>query len=74
MDQNVFKTIFLFYNYFVDIYHIAMDFDESDVRFDPKEALGFRMASFAEISQLDEEDAFMHYRRIKTALTNAGLV
>lgn len=61
-------------NYFVDIYHVSADFDEADLHYDPAEAQGIRLATFDEITELDAKGAFMHYKRIKTALAKAGLL
>ncbi len=61
-------------NYFVDIYHVFADFREEDVIIDRREASAFRLATFEEMGRLEEGGAFMHYRRIKNALTRAGLL
>lgn len=61
-------------NYFVDIYHILLDFDESDVKIQREEATAFRIEPFEVMTQLEEKGQFMHYARIKTALMKAGLL
>ena len=52
-------------NYFVDIYRIELDFDETDVRIQEAEAEDFRIASAEEIRQIAEEGRFLHYDSIK---------
>lgn len=52
-------------NYFVDVYRFEMDFEESDVVVQEKEALGFRLATPAEIRELADQGIFLHYDSIK---------
>lgn len=52
-------------NYFVDIYHFILDFDESDVKAQPEETDGFRLATKEEIRDLGEQGIFLHYDSIK---------
>ncbi len=52
-------------NYFVDIYRFVMDFDESDVKVQEKEAAGFKLATAEEIKALAEQGIFLHYDSIK---------
>ncbi len=52
-------------NYFVDIFKYVMDFDESDVKIQEEEALGFMLADHAQIKALAEEGIFLHYDSIK---------
>ncbi len=52
-------------NYFVDIYRFVMDFDESDVKVQEKEAAGFRLATAEEIKELADRGIFLHYESIK---------
>ena len=52
-------------NYFVDIYRFVMDFDESDVKIQEKEAAGFKLATAEEIKALAEQGIFLHYDSIK---------
>lgn len=52
-------------NYFVDIFKYVMDFEESDVKIQESEALGFRLADKDEIKALAEEGIFLHYDSIK---------
>ena len=55
-------------NYFVDIYHVVKDFTEDEVDIQKTEAIDFAVVPFSEITRLHEEDAFLHYERIVTAL------
>lgn len=55
-------------NYFVDIYHVKMEFADADVTIEQSEAIDFRMATMDEIRALHEADAFLHYKRIQEAL------
>lgn len=59
-------------NYFVDIYHIKLDFTEADVSLLDGEAIDFRLASWAEISKLAENGTFLHYERLRQALQADG--
>lgn len=52
-------------NYFVDIYKFIMDFDESDVKVQESEALGFKLATKEEIEALAAQGIFLHYDSIK---------
>lgn len=54
-------------NYFVDIYRFIMDFDESDVKVQDKEAAGFKLATIEEIKELAAQGIFLHYDSIKQA-------
>ena len=52
-------------NYFVDIFKYVMDFDESDVKIQEEEALGFMLADHEQIKALADEGIFLHYDSIK---------
>lgn len=52
-------------NYFVDVYRFVMDFDESDVKPQEEETLGFKLATLDEIKALATEGIFLHYDSIK---------
>ena len=53
-------------NYFVDVYRFDFDFDESDVKIQEEEALGFKIATLDEIKALAAEGIFLHYDSIKS--------
>ncbi|MEE1102435.1 MAG: NUDIX domain-containing protein [Agathobacter sp.] len=53
-------------NYFVDVYRFDLDFDESDVKIQEEEALGFKIATLDEIKALAAEGIFLHYDSIKS--------
>ena len=57
-------------NYFVDIYHLYLDFDEPDVRLLDDEAVDFRLASWKEITELADQGIFLHYERLRQALNS----
>lgn len=59
-------------NYFVDIYHLRLDFDKSDVSLVDGEAIDFRLATWDEITQLAQEGTFLHYERLHQALVADG--
>ena len=61
-------------NYFVDIYHFHLDFDEKDVCLQKSEAIGFQIVPFAEIRKLAEAGKFLHYTRILEAFDSEGYV
>ena len=52
-------------NYFVDIYRYEMNFDESDLKLQEAETLGYRLATAEEIKALGDEGIFLHYDSIK---------
>ncbi|MDO4392890.1 MAG: NUDIX domain-containing protein [Bacillota bacterium] len=52
-------------NYFVDIYKFIMDFDESDVKLQEKEADDFMLADAGQIKKLAKEGIFLHYDSIR---------
>lgn len=52
-------------NYFVDVYRFEMDFSEDDVKPQPEETLGFKLATLDEIIALAAEGIFLHYDSIK---------
>lgn len=54
-------------NYFVDVYRFVLDFEESDVKLQEAETLGFKLATAEEIRKLAEQGIFLHYDSIKQA-------
>lgn len=52
-------------NYFVDVYRFVLDFEESDVKIQEKEAAGFKLATAGEIKKLAQQGIFLHYDSIK---------
>lgn len=54
-------------NYFVDVYRFELDFEESDVQIQEKEAAGFQLATVEEIKELAQQGIFLHYDSIKQA-------
>ncbi len=52
-------------NYFVDIYHFTMDFDESDVKIQTNEVSEFKLATVQDIKVLARQGLFLHYDSIK---------
>lgn len=60
-------------NYLVDIYHIHLDFALEDVRLLDGEAVDCQLATWDEITQLEEQGIFLHYRRLKQTLEAEGL-
>ena len=61
-------------NYFVDIYHLHLDFSAEDVRLLDGEAVDFRLASWEEVGELAQEGIFLHYERLRQALEAEGLL
>ena len=59
-------------NYFVDIYHVRLDFTADDVSLVDGEAIDFRLATWDEITQLAEAGTFLHYERLRQALEADG--
>ena len=60
-------------NYFVDIYHLHLDVDESDVRLLDGEAVDVRLSSWEEIVELAEQGVFLHYERLCQAREAEGV-
>ncbi|MGN1180296.1 MAG: NUDIX domain-containing protein [Suilimivivens sp.] len=54
-------------NYFVDVYRFIKEFDETDVKLQEEETLGFKLATHEEIRTLAEQGVFLHYDSIKQA-------
>ncbi len=52
-------------NYFVDVYRFEMDFDESDLKLQEEETMGYRLASAEEIRELADQGIFLHYSSIR---------
>lgn len=52
-------------NYFVDIYKFVLDFQESQVKPQPEETQGFKLATAEEIEELGKQGIFLHYDSIK---------
>lgn len=61
-------------NYFVDIYHIRLDFEPGDVSLVDGEAIDFRLATWEEIGELAEGGTFLHYERLRQALTAESII
>lgn len=61
-------------NYFVDIYHLRLDFAPEDVKLLDGEAVDFRLATWDEISKLAAEGIFLHYERLRQALAAEGVL
>lgn len=55
-------------NYFVDIYRFVFPFDEKDVTIEQSEAIDHKFATLDEITALNEQSSFLHYRRLLQAL------
>ena len=61
-------------NYLVDIYHLHIDFSPADVRLLDGEAIDFRLATWEDITALEEQGIFLHYRRLRQTLEAEGLL
>lgn len=59
-------------NYFVDIYHLHLDFEAQDVSLVDGEAIDFRLATWEEIGELAQGGTFLHYERLRQALVADG--
>lgn len=55
-------------NYFTDIYLVHKDFSLSDIHVEEDEVNDVKLADFDEITRLNEEIGFLHYKRICEAL------
>ena len=61
-------------NYIVDFYHVHLDFTENDVRLVDGEAVDFKLCTWDEIVQLNEESTVLHFERIRQALKAEGVL
>lgn len=61
-------------NYFVDIYHLHLDFTEQDVSLVDGEAIDFCLATWDEIGELAKSGTFLHYDRLRQALEADGTI
>lgn len=59
-------------NYFADIYHVRLSFDERQVRLHESEAIAVRMATWGDICALAAEGTFLHFERLRQALVADG--
>ena len=51
-----------------DIYAVRLDFTLDDVTLQESESIDCRLASWEEVTALEEQGAFLHYQRIRKAL------
>ncbi|NBH15446.1 NUDIX hydrolase [Lachnospiraceae bacterium] len=58
-------------NYFVDVYRFVLDFEESEIQLQKKEAAGYMMADKKQIEALAAQGIFLHYDSIKQAFEEA---
>ena len=61
-------------NYIVDIYHVRMDFNASDVTLQDSEAVDFKLVSWKDIESLNEQGIFLHFKRLQQALQAEGVL
>ena len=61
-------------NYIVDIFHFHLDVTEDDVTLQDSEAIGCKFATWEEICALAEQGTFLHFNRLKQALTAEGVL
>ena len=61
-------------NYFVDIYHLHLDFSADDVQLVDGEAVDFRLVTWEEICALAEQGIFLHFERLRQALEAEGVL
>ena len=54
-------------NYFVDIYKFILDFVDNDVKVQPEEVEGFKIATLEEVQAFAKEGIFLHYDSMKEA-------
>ena len=57
-------------NYIVDIYRFQLDFTTDDITLEASEELDCKLATFDEVEQLADQGVFLHFSRIKQALTS----
>lgn len=54
-------------NYFVDIYHLELDFDRGDVQCQESETDGFALVTYEDLQREGSEGNFLHYNRLQRA-------
>jgi 8-oxo-dGTP pyrophosphatase MutT (NUDIX family) len=54
-------------NYFVDVYKYTLDFQESDIKVQPEEVAGYRIATRQEIEEYGRRGIFLHFDSIRRA-------
>ena len=52
---------------FVDIYKFILDFVDNDVKVQPEEVEGFKIATLEEVQAFAKEGIFLHYDSMKEA-------
>lgn len=57
-------------NYFVDIYHFKGCFDKSKIKVNPDEVTDYRFVDVDDMEELEKEEGFLHYERVKKALAS----
>ena len=78
IDKNKGKLIYSYRNedaesgdnYFVDIYHFKGCFDKSKIKVNPDEVTDYRFVDVDDMEELEEEEGFLHYERVKKALAS----
>ena len=48
-----------------DVYRFELDFNESDLKLQEEETMGYRLVTLDEIKELDKQGIFLHYSSIK---------
>lgn len=57
-------------NYFVDIYHFKGCFDKSKIKVNPDEVTDYRFVDVDDMEELEREEGFLHYERVRKALAS----
>ena len=57
-------------NYFVDIYHFKGCFDKSKIKVNPDEVTDYRFVDVDDMEELEKEEGFLHYERLRKALAS----
>ena len=57
-------------NYFVDIYHFKGCFDKSRIKVNPDEVTDYRFVDEDDMEELEKEEGFLHYERVRKALAS----
>ena len=57
-------------NYFVDIYHFKGCFDKSKIKVNPDEVTDYRFVDVDDMEELEKEEGFLHYERVRKALAS----
>ena len=54
----------------MDIYHFKGCFDKSKIKVNPDEVIDYRFVDVDDMEELEKEEGFLHYERVRKALAS----